>query len=315
MARQGRKFVFTINNYTEEDVERIKSTNCIACVCSREVGAEGTPHLQGAIIFADSKSFTAVQKRLRPPGSPGCFTAVMRGDWDKQLSYCGKGEQSHAEWALDGRNGAHYGLNAELIRQDPYIEQQGARNDLVPFRDAILAGDSDLELVMAMPEMVARFPRFVNTVRAAAAEEVAVALPTGSKKMGAWIWARDGDEGKTGWVDRRHPGRYEKPSNKWWDGYAGEKVVLIDDPTPAWAPHLMGYVKQWVQEKPFIGEIKGGARSIRFEQIYICANFPPDEYFGAAFQAGPFDRRFVTVKVGKLYLEDGSERPSYVLSL
>lgn len=311
---RARKFVFTINNFTQGDVDRILGLNCTACVCAREVGAGGTRHLQGAVVFADAKSFSAVQKRLRPPGSPGCFTEVMKGTWTKQLVYCGKGSQSHAEYELDGINGAHYGQNVDIVRQDAYVERpgQGARTDIVPFRDAIKRGSSDLELIDEHPMMVAKFPRFIGTVRNAVAAESVVQLPPGSKRLGMWIWSRDGDMGKTSWVMDRFPQVFEKSSNKWWDGYSGQKVVLIDDPSPMWASHLMSYLKNWCNEKPFIGEVKGTYMHVRFEQIYVCCNTPPDEYFGAHFAPSPFYARFKVCEVEKMFIDSGM--PSRVFS-
>ena len=45
------------------------------------------------------------------------------------------------------------------------------------------------------------------------------------------------------WVRDTYQVFYTKPMNKWWDGYAGEEVVVLDDFDPRHAEHLSYYLK------------------------------------------------------------------------
>jgi len=65
---RSRNWCFTLNNYTPGQVEALKEMKCRYVVFGKEVGASGTPHLQGTIVFANSKSFSSVKAVL--VGSP-----------------------------------------------------------------------------------------------------------------------------------------------------------------------------------------------------------------------------------------------------
>lgn len=65
ITTRSRAWVFTLNNYSEEDVNNlIKVIYDARYVVGREVGAQGTPHLQGFVQFKNPKKFEAVKKLL-----------------------------------------------------------------------------------------------------------------------------------------------------------------------------------------------------------------------------------------------------------
>lgn len=89
MAAGGRRWCFTLNNYSEEEYEMFNNLDVNSIVIGKEVGDNNTPHLQGFIKFK-------VVKRLA-----GLKKICSRAHWEKakgsdkqNLIYCTKGGDS-----------------------------------------------------------------------------------------------------------------------------------------------------------------------------------------------------------------------------
>nr|WAE42337.1 MAG: replication associated protein [Cressdnaviricota sp.] len=62
---RARGWQFTWNNYTDTDVEYLKTLDFEYICWGLEVGAQKTPHIQGFIYFKNPKAFTSVRKLLK----------------------------------------------------------------------------------------------------------------------------------------------------------------------------------------------------------------------------------------------------------
>lgn len=51
MAQKFRGWCFTLNNYSEFDIDTLAKVDCVYIVYGIEVGKEFTSHLQGYIYF------------------------------------------------------------------------------------------------------------------------------------------------------------------------------------------------------------------------------------------------------------------------
>lgn len=83
---QSKRWCFTINNYTDEDITRINGIECDYLVFGRERGESGTPHLQGFVIFSSNQRFNAVKNAI---GSHA-HIEVARGTSAQASNYCKK---------------------------------------------------------------------------------------------------------------------------------------------------------------------------------------------------------------------------------
>lgn len=84
---------------------------------------------------------------------------------------------------------------------------------------------------------------------------------------------------------------YSKPLNKWWDGYEGEDVVLLEDVDLFSAKHMSHHLKIWADEYPFVAERKGGSLKLRPLCVFVTSNWPIAELWEGV-SGGAIARRF-----------------------
>lgn len=105
-----------------------------------------------------------------------------------------------------------------------------------------------------------------------------IEVPEYMPKTCLWIYGKTGI-GKSRYVRTNFSGQfYEKPQNKWWDGYTGQKVVLLDDFDLK--GECMGHnLKIWADCYSFIAEIKGGTIRPVITHFIITSQYLPGDIF------------------------------------
>lgn len=82
-----RSYVFTLNNYTHEEVDHILDMYAKYFCFGYEEGEKGTPHLQGYVQFANPISYT----RARVEIGMRAYVEVAKGNFQQNIDYCSKG--------------------------------------------------------------------------------------------------------------------------------------------------------------------------------------------------------------------------------
>ena len=98
--------------------------------------------------------------------------------------------------------------------------------------------------------------------------------PTLDRCRGHWYYGPPGT-GKSTAARNKFPGAFLKASSKWWDGYKGEKAVILDDLDT----HVLGHlVKIWTDRFPITNaEIKQSTIVLFHEDFVITSNYTPEE--------------------------------------
>ncbi len=80
-----------------------------------------------------------------------------------------------------------------------------------------------------------------------------------------------------------------KSQSKWWDGYTGQSVVVLDDLDTDTLGH---YLKIWADKYACTGETKGGTIPLLHRRFVVTSNVHPEKLFSGEMLE-PILRRFI----------------------
>lgn len=258
--KRSRGFCFTKFYDTVDDasafVTVLESTNYEYYTIGLEVCPDtGRKHLQGYIYFHHPRPFSAVLSDL----GTHLHLENAKGTPQQNISYCQKGN----DYIENGRQPV-----------------QGKRNDLIDYKDAILSGASESDLINDHTECLAKYDRFYKRVRNVVLEQEA-------KKMTApevIVLVGEPGIGKTRYIYDNEPlsDIYKvevgdgSSGSIWWDGYDGEPVILIDD---FHSNFKLDYMLRLLDRYPMKLNIKGGFTWKCARKIYITSNINPSNWY------------------------------------
>ena len=107
----------------------------------------------------------------------------------------------------------------------------------------------------------------------------------------------------TGQARQRYPEAYLKSCNKWWDGYRGHAVVLIED-FDRKHDVLCHHLKIWADRYPFPAEVKGSSIKIRPQKIVVTSNYHPEDIWMNPCDLEPILRRFKVTKFSGTFIPE-----------
>jgi len=240
-----RNYVFTLNNYSQDEEEQVKKIECKYICFGHEVApTTQTPHLQGCICFASQRSFDEI-KKVFPSRT---HLEPMRGRIEQSQVYCKK----DGSWYENGIPPQSNKKNGELERERYQAAWDFAKKGQIEEIDA------DIRI------------RSYHTLKRIH-KDYQVKPSDLSNPCGLWWWGPPGT-GKSFNARRDYPSSYMKACNKWWDGYQGEESVIIDD-LDLQHKVLGHHLKIWSDCYAFIAEDKGGSRMIRPLRIIVTSNY------------------------------------------
>lgn len=118
---------------------------------------------------------------------------------------------------------------------------------------------------------------------------------------GLWIMGQSGC-GKSSTARKLYPDAYIKNVNKWFDGYQGEKAIIMDDLDDGHSG-MAQLLKIWTDHYGCRFETKGGSVPSNHAVFVVTSQYSIEEIFGEGTKASEaLLRRFEvkTVKDGKL---------------
>lgn len=289
---------FTLNNYTDEELVAIAalvgSQPCVKYIAyGKEVAESGTPHLQGVIVFNSKKTIQQAKVLI-----PRAHFEVGRGSLIQIIDYCKKGTQAKQEWLEHGVSGPNYGKELQFFEYGtrPLNQQEKGKKggDAEKVRwDEVRSAAKKGKLDDISPEI---YVRHYNTLKNIAKDHMTKPADLNAVS-GVWISGPSG-VGKSRVVRSIFGASlFDKMCNKWWDGYQGEKYVLLDDFDDSHKV-LAHHLKRWGDRYSFTCEAKGNARCIRPLKIIVTSQYTPEQIWADNRPAlDAIKRRFIQVPI------------------
>lgn len=245
----------TLNNYSDAEYSQIlsycESDECRYWIIGKEVGDEGTPHLQGFFSLRRRRNLGYVRSKC---GSRIHFE-VARGTARQNRAYCSKDGNfaEGGECPAEGRKGK-------------------SRDELaLEFRDAVVSGNGGI-LQFSDANPGSWYYSGYNLLRN---HQLTLKPRIRPDIHVEWVWGPPG-VGKSRYAHDKMPDAYVKePRTKWWNGYLQETEVIIDDFGPLGID--INHLLRWFDRYKCLVETKGGMLPLFAEKFIVTSNFEPSD--------------------------------------
>lgn len=217
----------------------------------------GTPHLQMFFIFKNDECVSSIVKKMTKwLDCPSCFNwKKADSNVEECIKYCSK----------DGVEVSSYGDRPK---------GSGARSDLDAVVDIINSGGSLSDVVTSCPQQFILYSGGIQKLLMFSVK------PRSFKTEVYWVYGTTGT-GKSRWVfDQMDPesSYFKSAANKWWDGYSGQKDVMIDDFRPS-KEMPFDMILRLLDRYPLTVEAKGATMHFTSQRIFITAPSTPRDLF------------------------------------
>lgn len=248
----AKHWCFTLNNYTDEDVARVKTLGgergeVDYLIFGRETGESGTPHLQGFVSFKRKKRLAQVKRAI----GNRIHAEAAKGSPQQNKAYCEKqGDSTEFGECPRGR---------------------GSRNDLAVAVAAVKAGASRRLLIEEHVTAYSRAHRVLG-------EALLIYARTRDWAPIVRVYFGETGIGKTRRAfEETESAPYMHSGGNWFDGYDEHSDVIFDD--FGGSEFKLTYLLKLLDRYPMRVPVKGAFVNWVPRRIWITSNYSPKEWF------------------------------------
>ncbi len=246
---RSRAWVYTLNNYGPGEYKSLSKVKCSYHVYAREVGKEGTRHIQGYIRFDNAVSRSVMSKRI-----PRAWVCKARGTPLQASNYCKKCGEFMEVGKLPMPQVAKGQCNKDRYKRVWDLAKLGDILTLANEQPQILISNY-LALLKIKRDYLVKPPRrkFLDNI---------------------WVYGEPAT-GKSAFCES-HGDTYTKTCNKWFMSYTGQKLLHVND-LGLKHSHLGYYLKLWADVYPVMCEDKNGGFWMVWDRVFVSSNYHPSE--------------------------------------
>lgn len=249
---RGRGCAWTLYEYDGylQSLKQYAEKECSYAVWGYEVCPKtNRPHLQGYVHWSGPRSLGAFSSKFG-----NCHVEKPIGTPKQNREYCLKirpGDKPNERFE-------EYGV----------LPVQGHRTDWDSAVQQLKNGVDVTDIIEQQPQLLPcqrALREFKNLLLKPVERDVEVIVLYGAGGVGKTRWARD-----------NYPGLYKKPASEWWDGYTGQKAVLLDD-FYGWIKYhdILTILDRYAVNLPF----KGGYVWAQYDTVIITSNLHPRYWY------------------------------------
>lgn len=278
-------FAFTLNNYTDEQVSIIKDfakSNSVYHLIFgyEEAPTTGTKHLQGAFSLKNRSRGSTIKKSLN---ISKLHIEPTRKIYEANINYCKKCD-NYWEYPDNFIRKLEKKEKKQSYGEAIDLAKKGEFDKIDP--EKLIKYDVKFKKIFAESKPVENLyldNRFGNFFK-----EFFLFMhgPTGTGKsfriddiiftLNQW-WKDYCNDNNLDYYPLR---TFKKNCSKWWDGYLGEEIVVIEELQPSWCSISGGKLKIWLDQYVFSGEVKGGTiEKMRPKWFIMTSNYTLEQLF------------------------------------
>lgn len=277
MANRFRNFCYTINNYTNVELEELKKKELKEIkyiIIGDEVSESGTPHLQGFIIYNNAKTLSGCIKNL----PSRAHVEVCKGSPYQNFEYCSKHKVIYEK-----------GNRPEKVGQ-------GNRQDLRNIKKKIANNENIKSMLDSNDIQNYQQLKYAESLKKYYEKKRLY------KPHVKWYYGKTGTgKTKTAYeefsvqADNEDNIYFSMDTGKWWEGYDAQEYVIIDDMRGDFMKYHQ--LLKLLDRYPYKVETKGSTRQFLATNIIITSAFHPQDIFQSREDIGQLLRRIDEIKM------------------
>lgn len=241
-----KSWCFTINNYTDEDIEIIKKIDCVYIIAGLEIGEQGTKHIQGYISLKKKCRLSAMKKIHNK-----AHWEAAKGNSKQNKEYCSK--------------------EGNILIEKGTMPKAGKRTDVDTVKEIIKNGGT----MKNITDIATNY----QCIKIAEAMLKYNEKSRNFKPLIKWYYGTTGT-GKTrqAFEELGFENTWISGKNlRWWEGYDAHENVIIDDFRADFC--TFHELLRILDRYPYRVETKGGSRQLVAKTMIITSAYHPSEVY------------------------------------